>query len=263
MAQVKITVRPNGPFRVEAPEGSIELVDVNGTPYDLTGKTAFSSVPLWRFGEQAFLRRNSQQDRFPGCGTGSEEGRSGFLTAEALVGDSRDRELGMHRSITRRDFINGVAVAAGAAMMPRSMPGSNPPPSGQSPAYYPPAPHRAARQPSRDRSTSLTVFATAPSGIRGKPEDTGETYDLVIVGGGISGLSAAYFYRNATGNGARILILENHDDFGGHAKRNEFQAGKKTLIGYGGTYSIESPEPYSAVAKELDRGTWDRRQVVS
>ena len=45
MAQVKITVRPNGPFRVEAPEGAIELVDANGTPYDLTGKTAFSLCP--------------------------------------------------------------------------------------------------------------------------------------------------------------------------------------------------------------------------
>jgi CDGSH-type Zn-finger protein len=42
MAQVKITVRPNGPFRVEAPEGSVELVDASGTPYDLTGKPAFS-----------------------------------------------------------------------------------------------------------------------------------------------------------------------------------------------------------------------------
>jgi CDGSH-type Zn-finger protein len=42
MAQVKITVRPNGPYRVEAPEGSVELVDVNGTQYDLTGKPAFS-----------------------------------------------------------------------------------------------------------------------------------------------------------------------------------------------------------------------------
>jgi len=42
MAQVKITVRPNGPYRVEAPEGTIELVDANGTAYDLTGKTAFS-----------------------------------------------------------------------------------------------------------------------------------------------------------------------------------------------------------------------------
>ena len=42
MAQVKITVRRNGPFRVEAPEGTIELVDADGNPYDLTGKTAFS-----------------------------------------------------------------------------------------------------------------------------------------------------------------------------------------------------------------------------
>ena len=42
MADVKITLRPNGPYRVEAPEGSIELVDANGTRYDLTGKPAFS-----------------------------------------------------------------------------------------------------------------------------------------------------------------------------------------------------------------------------
>jgi spermidine dehydrogenase len=72
---------------------------------------------------------------------------------------------------------------------------------------------------------------------------------MVIVGGGISGLAAAHFYRKATGGKARILILENHDDFGGHAKRNEFRAGDRTLLGYGGTYSIESPEPYSAAAK--------------
>ena len=42
MATVKITVRPNGPYRVEAPEGAVELVDINGTKYDLTGKPAFS-----------------------------------------------------------------------------------------------------------------------------------------------------------------------------------------------------------------------------
>jgi spermidine dehydrogenase len=83
----------------------------------------------------------------------------------------------------------------------------------------------------------------------GTPQDTGETYDIIIVGGGISGLSAAHFYRKLAGADARILILDNHDDFGGHAKRNEFRVGKRTLLGYGGTYSIESPEPYSAVAK--------------
>jgi CDGSH-type Zn-finger protein len=42
MADVKITIRPNGPYRVEAPEGTIQLVDVNGNQYDLTGKPAFS-----------------------------------------------------------------------------------------------------------------------------------------------------------------------------------------------------------------------------
>jgi spermidine dehydrogenase len=83
----------------------------------------------------------------------------------------------------------------------------------------------------------------------GKPEDTGEVYDLIIVGGGISGLSAAHFYRKVTGGNARILILDNHDDFGGHAKRNEFRVNKAFRLGFGGTFSIESPAPYSAVAK--------------
>ena len=83
----------------------------------------------------------------------------------------------------------------------------------------------------------------------GKPEDTGETYDLIIVGGGISGLAAAHFYRKATGGKGRILILENHDDFGGHAKRNEFHVGDRFMLGFGGTYSIQSPAPYSKVAK--------------
>src|SRR6202040_2158294 len=76
-------------------------------------------------------------------------------------------------------------------------------------------------------------------------------YDLVVVGGGISGLAAAYFYRKSAGKSARILVLDNHDDFGGHAKRNEFRAGGRMLLSYGGTQSIESPGQYSDVAKGL------------
>src|SRR4029077_16548604 len=87
----------------------------------------------------------------------------------------------------------------------------------------------------------------------GKAAATGESYDLVVVGGGISGLAAAYFYRQRFGKNARILILDNHDDFGGHAKRNEFQAGGRTVLSYGGTQSIESPGKYSDVAKTLIR----------
>jgi spermidine dehydrogenase len=87
----------------------------------------------------------------------------------------------------------------------------------------------------------------------GQPESTGESYDLIVVGGGISGLSSARFFHQAAGKTARILILENHDDFGGHAKRNEFQVDKTFMLGFGGTFSIESPAPYSPVAKGVIR----------
>ena len=83
------------------------------------------------------------------------------------------------------------------------------------------------------------------------PEPVSEKYDLIIVGGGISGLAAAYFYRESVGPGAKILILENHDDFGGHAKRNEFHLDGKLQLLNGGTMLIDSPTPYSAEAAGL------------
>ena len=93
-------------------------------------------------------------------------------------------------------------------------------------------------------------FAMEPSGRPpGSPTDTGETYDLIVVGGGISGLAAAYFFRKQAGPKSRILILDNHDDFGGHARRNEFRVGGRLLLSNGGTQSIESPSEYSEVAK--------------
>ena len=158
--------------------------------------------------------------------------------------DSRDRELGMHRKITRRDFLNGMAMTAGAAIMPWDLFASQ-----QSSSYYPPAltGMRGSHPGSFEVAHSLrdgTFWDSA-----GTPEDTRETYDLIVVGGGISGLSAAHFYRKANAGKARILILENHDDFGGHAKRNEFRVNNTFRLGFGGTFSIESPAPYSAVAK--------------
>jgi spermidine dehydrogenase len=171
------------------------------------------------------------------------------------VPKSRDRELGMHRKITRRDFLNGVAVTAGAVMMPWDLSAAGLG-KGQaavgpenSPGYNPPAltGMRGSHPGSFDAAHSLRDGTFWDS--VGKPEDTGETYDLIIVGGGISGLAAAHFYRKATGGKARVLIIENHDDFGGHAKRNEFHVDNTFRLGFGGTFSIESPAPYSAVAK--------------
>src|SRR5258708_2155308 len=74
---------------------------------------------------------------------------------------------------------------------------------------------------------------------------------VVIVGGGSRGLAAAYFFRKHAGAKARILIVDNHDDFGGHAKRNEFRVGDRLLLANGGTQSIENPSEYSQVAKDL------------
>jgi spermidine dehydrogenase len=79
--------------------------------------------------------------------------------------------------------------------------------------------------------------------------DTREEYDLVIVGAGISGLSAAHFYREAQGAGMRILILDNHDDFGGHAKRTQFSHQGDLRISNAGTFWIE--ESYGTVASHL------------
>ncbi|HYM23681.1 MAG TPA: NAD(P)-binding protein, partial [Vicinamibacterales bacterium] len=83
--------------------------------------------------------------------------------------------------------------------------------------------------------------------------DIGESYDLVVVGGGISGLAAAYFFREAVGRQARILVLDNHDDFGGHAKRNEFRHEGRMMLLNGGTLNIEGPGQYSPEAMGLLR----------
>src|SRR3954469_25573927 len=67
-----------------------------------------------------------------------------------------------------------------------------------------------------------------------------EEVDLVVVGAGISGLAAAWFFRRERPD-ASILVLDNHDDFGGHARRNEFVVGDRLLIGFGRSESLQSP----------------------
>ena len=186
-----------------------------------------------------------------------EDSRDAELGAERDL--AKDRELGMDRKITRRDFLDGVAVAVGGAALGATLDASAPwLHAAQSaygpekdPKYYPPAlmGMRGNHEGSYTYPHELrdgNFWDCAPKAV-----STGESYDLVVVGGGISGLAAAYFYRKEAGSGARILILDNHDDFGGHAKRNEFQVGGRTVLSNGGTQSIESPGKYSPVAKAL------------
>ncbi len=81
--------------------------------------------------------------------------------------------------------------------------------------------------------------------------DTHERYDLIVVGAGLSGLASAYFFKQAYRTDAKILILDNHADFGGHAQRNEFEWGGKRLIGYAGSQSLDSPSEYGRVCQRL------------
>jgi len=180
---------------------------------------------------------------------------------------SRDRELGMNRKITRRDFLNGVSVALGGSILASSagsvfgMDGIN--------ERMGPGLDQPTYQPEKDAN----YYPPALMGMRGnhdgtftyahklrdgdfwdgvgKAESLDEHYDLIVVGGGISGLAAAYFFRQQAGEKSRILILDNHDDFGGHAKRNEFRVGNRVLLSNGGTQSIENPALYSNVSKLL------------
>jgi spermidine dehydrogenase len=189
----------------------------------------------------------------PGCAARLREKTKGVSVDEK----KRDLELGMRREITRRDFLNGFSVAVGSSLvLPHSQwfeafgLQQSPLDPEKDPHYYPPS--LTGMRGSHDGSFEVAHAVRDGEEFAAATPDN-ENYDLVIVGGGLSGLAAAYFYRKQAGAKARVLIIENHDDFGGHAKRNEFQVGDRFLIGYGGTQSIAGPKRYSAEAMGLVR----------
>jgi len=153
---------------------------------------------------------------------------------------NKDKKLGMDRDITRRDFIHDLSLASLGLALPASMAvhaaTSTSTPAG---ANYPPV--RTGMRGSHPGAFEVAhALAREGQGFPA-PLDLDQAYDLVVVGGGISGLAAAYYYRKRFGPDARILILENHDDFGGHAKRNEFHQGGRMRLSWGGTMNLEYP----------------------
>jgi spermidine dehydrogenase len=143
---------------------------------------------------------------------------------------------GGKQGISRRDFLDGVALAAGGMALSPLISSAN---SGQASSHagYPPAltGMRGNHPGSYEVAHALARYGQRPADF--KLIDT--IYDLVVVGGGISGLTAAYLFKKRAGPDAKILILDNHDDFGGHAKRNEFSADGRTLLGVGGSLNLE------------------------
>ena len=142
--------------------------------------------------------------------------------------------------ITRRNFVNGTLLATGVSLL-------SPESSGQAvlaaidPTYYPPA--RTGLRGSHPGSNTH-AHSRALDGKKdwGPTTDLKEVYDLVVVGGGLSGLAAGYFYQKTHGRDKKVLILDNHDDFGGHAKRNEHTIDGKLRLGYGGSQTLVSPQ---------------------
>ncbi len=153
----------------------------------------------------------------------------------------------MTPGITRRDFMNGVAIAVvGVAAGDLSL-GQ---PAAPSPAHgYPPSRGGLRGSHAGSFEAAHRLRDGSPFDISQAPIE--ERYDLLVVGAGISGLAAAHFYRQRRPH-ARVLILDTNDDFGGHAKRNEFLIDGRLLIGYGGTQSIDGPaRKWDGVAKSV------------
>ena len=165
----------------------------------------------------------------------------------------------MDCDITRRDFLSGVNIAVTGSLLSTPLTqalaalqdSAGVVTAQMMPGYYPPT-----REGLRgSHPGSFEVAHSLRDGTRWNnpddSEDTGEEYDLVVVGGGLSGLAAAYFFQKEAGPNARILIVENHDDFGGHAKRNEFHYNGRMLVDLGGAEYIEAPWSYPAAAAAL------------
>ena len=154
--------------------------------------------------------------------------------------NNKDKKLGMDRDITRRDFIHDVSLASLGLALPAGVAAhaatGSPVPAGEN---YPPV--RTGMRGSHPGAFEVAHALAREGKSFPAPTDIDESYDLVVVGGGISGLAAAYYYRKRFGPDARILILENHDEFGGHARRNEFHQGGQMRLSWGGTMNLEYP----------------------
>src|ERR1700739_283932 len=164
----------------------------------------------------------------------------------------------MQRPISRRDFVNGILVGSGAALLSSPAPAlgvshaaPDLTPSGSAGTGY------GGVGDYRWSNGNTEVVRDAAHGIRDHlyPDldlPIKETYDVVIVGGGFSGLTVGYEFSKQRKPGQTCLILDNHPIFGGEAKQNEFQVDGHRLVAHQGSAIYLVPYPHSFIARFYD-----------
>ena len=142
---------------------------------------------------------------------------------------------GLNIPIERRDFIHGSGLLGlGLGLESHALSSTE---GVLHPSTYPPS-LTGLRGSHPGSFEAAHAFARDGLALANPKQDV-DHFDAVIVGAGISGLAAAHYYLQQFGNDKRILILDNHDDFGGHAKRNEFHQGGRLHLAIGGTHNLE------------------------
>jgi spermidine dehydrogenase len=145
--------------------------------------------------------------------------------------------------ITRREFLDGVACTVVAGVAAPGLVRAQ-----GSPAQYPPG--RTGYVGSRPADFAVAHGVRDGRAYRLDSQPIAEHYDVVVIGAGIGGLASAHYLHRSRPT-ARILILDNHDEFGGHARRNEFNVDGRFLLGYGGSESLDSPRMrWTSVARD-------------
>jgi spermidine dehydrogenase len=168
---------------------------------------------------------------------------------------SGDKELGMQAEITRRDFLGSTLLASGALLLDSLTP-EELLAQAQKDEF---TGYGGVGEYSTSNGNTLQVLQAGhkirDAAYEPLPKDvvdTGETYDCVIIGGGISGIAAALFFQRQAGPRAKCLLLENHPIFGGEAKQNEFLVDSKRLIAHQGSAIYQLQEPQSFLAHFYD-----------
>jgi spermidine dehydrogenase len=178
---------------------------------------------------------------------------------------NEDRRLGLDRSITRKDFLGATLLGVGSTLLGAPSPAAwldRVVRTGRAPVAAPQDPwtgYGGVGDYAASNGNTMPVLEAAHrlrdgahADIAASAVDTGEMYDLVVVGGGISGLTAAWAFARERGGRGRCLVLENHPIFGGEAKQNEFEVDGVRLVAPQGSNQFGAPRAGSeSLANEV------------